>query len=273
MNIDDYPSVLELLASEDTELRIASHSETETGQYLIIEQTDSESGGQYLLFKPLEGAPTVIAADTTVFPLSVASIPGDHRDELAKNFIESEQLFLRETGQLEDYFSSPFTDDFGMVAPELEGAMALFIRHDNNSLRDKIFTSAKRWEDKLSSANIKGTSGGKLACAWAVNYVVRHATGKSVGGHLSTSNMSDALKKGRGIRVSEKDAEPGDVVISPTQWFNGKRVTGHVGIVGQGDDIYSNSSSRALWKQNYSRNSWNKRYEGKGLDVAYYKII
>lgn len=115
-----------------------------------------------------------------------------------------------------------------------------------------------------STANMAGTNGGRLACAGAVNEVVRRATGQPVGGGLSTASMYQALRSGRGTLVPLNQAPPGAIIISPTQGSN----TGHVGIIGENGLVYSNSSSRAAFSQNFTISSWVNYYQGqKGLPV------
>jgi hypothetical protein len=137
----------------------------------------------------------------------------------------------------------------------------------------QVRASSTRHLNNLSSANVPGTNHGRLACAWAVNRVVKDGTGKEVGGDLSTANMGSVLAHGRGRAVAPETAPEGSVIISPT---SGPR-TGHVGILmrGSGDSrrIYSNSSNQALYMDNFTVAKWRNYYGGElGLPVRAYQL-
>ena len=144
-----------------------------------------------------------------------------------------------------------------------------------------IHNSAQKNENKLITKDIPATDGGNLACAWAVNYVVKDAIGRDVSGDVpdgltSTAVMYDTLVGGRGADVAIANAPPGSIVISPTRWVNGSRNTGHVGILGKGTGderpIYSNSSRHARWEKNHTVGKWIAYYGGKGLQVKVYRF-
>ena len=144
-----------------------------------------------------------------------------------------------------------------------------------------IHGSAKKHENKLSSADVPGTEGGNVACAWAVNFVVKDGIGREVGGGLSTAVMFEKLAAGRGKEIDLSIAPPGSLVISPTEFRpNGSRNTGHVGILGAGvgDErpIYSNSSKHALWEISSTVGTigkWTDYYKvRKGLKVRTYSV-
>jgi hypothetical protein len=69
----------------------------------------------------------------------------------------------------------------------------------------------------------------------------------------------------------------GGIVISPTVWQPERR-TGHVGFLGKvvtGGSrlIYSNSSSAAKFKQNFTVDSWLARYrDQKRLPVHFFRL-
>ena len=92
-----------------------------------------------------------------------------------------------------------------------------------------------------------GPSHGKLACAWAINSVLRRATGKTIGTNTNyVPSMETALKGGKGHRVATKDALPGDIVIAPN--------AGHIGIYLGNERVLSNSSSSASFSWESSLN-------------------
>ncbi|MEY2507483.1 MAG: hypothetical protein QOH01_1812 [Verrucomicrobiota bacterium] len=134
-----------------------------------------------------------------------------------------------------------------------------------------IFAKALSNEGKLDSKNVTGTNNGHLACAWAVNEVVRQALGHPIGGNLSTAGMFDALEsKNIAKPIKQEEATPGSITISPTEGDT----HGHVGIVGKDGKIYSNSSEEGLFEQNYDFDKWRKRYKEKlNLDVLFYDVV
>jgi hypothetical protein len=61
----------------------------------------------------------------------------------------------------------------------------------------------------------------------------------------------------------------GDIVLSPTPYVGSQNV-GHVGIIGKNKTIYSNSSTSGTWQQNYTLDTWTKRYnQTKNLPIIY----
>lgn len=125
--------------------------------------------------------------------------------------------------------------------------------------------------DEMDSSSAKGTEGGRLACAWAVNRMAQLALGRAIGGGLATAEMVKVLRAGH---IPRNTPDAGSVIISPSVYLDsGKKITGHVGILGDDNLIYSNSSSRAQWEQNYTTSSWNAYYrDDKGLSVEIYGL-
>lgn len=137
--------------------------------------------------------------------------------------------------------------------------------------------------DPLSAARFStaaGPDGGNLACVWAVRHLARRALGRWVTRSDSTSEFADDLLAGFGKSFDEAEVPDGSVVISPTIWGGGsmRGRHGHVGLLGSrqgGGDrlVYSNSSLRKRWEQNFTLSSWRARYEaGKGLKVLFFPI-
>ncbi|WP_027146028.1 hypothetical protein [Mesorhizobium sp. WSM3626] len=144
------------------------------------------------------------------------------------------------------------------------GAIILSLAQLNSTL----VSEAKACVNTLVTKDVPGTDGGNLACAWAVNEVARRALGRQIGGGLSTANMYLVLKA-KHKQLSVGSQMPGNVIISPTKGSN----VGHVGIVGPSGQIYSNSSSRAVFYNKYTLNSWQAHYgDLKGLQVLFYQL-
>lgn len=103
-----------------------------------------------------------------------------------------------------------------------------------------------------------------LGCADSVSLIIKSAFPQSIKGSVSTAvlfnqlNNSDAFKR-------VKDFRAGDIVISPTGFGKtGKVKNGHTGIVGENEEIMSNSSSTGLWTTNYTITSWVARFRTLG---------
>ncbi|WP_088348115.1 MULTISPECIES: hypothetical protein [Rhodomicrobium] len=133
-------------------------------------------------------------------------------------------------------------------------------------------------ETRFSTAS--GPDGGNLACVWAIRHLVRDVLRRWITRSDSTSEFADDLFAGFGRSFEEADLDEGSIVISPTAWGSGsmRGRHGHVGLLGPRQPggariIYSNSSARRRWEQNFTLNSWRERYErGKHLKVLFFPI-
>ena len=143
------------------------------------------------------------------------------------------------------------------------------------------FNFCKAAVDNFSSSS--GPDSGNLACVWAVRRLLKEALGREIHKSDLTTTFEGELDDCFPNGLSHTDLPPGAIVISPTKRakiINGveqRAVVGHVGLLGEGsgDDrlIYSNSSSRANWSQNFTVGSWLGRYSrDKGLPTRYYPI-
>jgi hypothetical protein len=124
-----------------------------------------------------------------------------------------------------------------------------------------------------------GPDRGNLACVWAVRHIVRAVLGRWITRTDGTAVFAPELVSCFGMSRGEAEVKPGGIVISPTQNVPGssRRNIGHVGILGAGTGdarlIYSNSSSRARWEQNFTLRSWNARYrDAKRLKVLFFPL-
>jgi hypothetical protein len=178
---------------------------------------------------------------------------------------------------LRTLFSRLASAAFFTLAVVLSGCAGL----DNNvgtpprpgdTVSKRVRDSSSRNLNKLLTRDVPGTNQGRLACAWAVNRVVKEGVGKPVGGGLSTAAMYDALRSGRGKKIEIDGAPAGAVIISPTQGAN----TGHVGILangsGSGRKIHSNSSAHGRYEDGFTVGRWSDYYSGKGLQVLVYQL-
>lgn len=113
----------------------------------------------------------------------------------------------------------------------------------------------------------------EFGCAEATNRIFRECFGNDIGGDVSTTRMYQALLNSpRFVKVDKPQA--GDIVISPTGYGSGALSNGHVGIVGEKDEIMSNTSASGKWESNYTISSWNKRYLVKGgFPVHFFRVV
>jgi hypothetical protein len=212
--------------------------------YFLFDQFDEHAGGQLLINQQEGAAPHIIAADSVIFTAGSEIVETELGNRLAQAF--GIQLGEQEAEEAED--KGEFTSD--------------------SEISRRVFESALACNNHLSSRNVPGTNRGRRACAWAVNEVVRRALGRPIGGGLQTSEMVKVLRR-RHTPIEEEEAEPGTIIISPTSGG----VTGHVGIVGERSRVYSNSSSRALFVQNYTFRSWRAWYEDElELEVLFFRL-
>jgi hypothetical protein len=112
----------------------------------------------------------------------------------------------------------------------------------------------------VSSAS--GPDGGNQACAWMVNKVVYAATGKTLGANPDYVPSVEAdLASGSGYRVSQSNANAGDIVIAKGQ--------AHIGIcLNTGcTRVLSNSSSRArfVWESDINFGGYYDSYGGSSV--------
>jgi hypothetical protein len=125
-----------------------------------------------------------------------------------------------------------------------------------------------------------GPDHGNLACVWAVRNLAHQALDRWITRTDGTAVFYPELRGCMGPSLPQDEVPAGGIVISPTQQRpNGTSNVGHVGLLGpevaDADDrlIYSNSSARAVWEQNFTLGSWRRRYvDQKGLEMHLYKL-
>ncbi len=186
--------------------------------------------------------------------------------------VDSGQLLFEITGQ---GLSLKDSDNAVIVGPRIDTfSPAAALRCEVSDPRDinAVFQESLEAVDRFSSA--AGPDGGNLACVWAVRHIAKKALGRWITRTDGTAVFDPELRRCFGSNIRERDVPAGGIIISPTEGSN----IGHVGILGPvtGDDsrlIYSNSSSAARWKQNFTLKKWVARYHDmKGLKVNFYPI-
>ncbi|RVN00444.1 hypothetical protein CN120_23435 [Sinorhizobium meliloti] len=219
--------------------------------YYVVAQFDDDGTGEPIFIREPESGEAVIIEDVRALPLELILGGGG---EAAPGADQVDLDILA--------FSLP-ENDLQVFEPDSEAAAA-------ESL-DKALLKTAQESLGMSSREAPGTNRGRLACAWAVNRVCEKALRRQLGGGLATANMIKVLRA-RHVQVNRGGAPAGCVVISPTVYSGNRANIGHVGIVGENNTIYSNSSSRARWEQNFTVDSWTQYYRGKGLGVYFYRL-
>jgi hypothetical protein len=222
--------------------------------YWVVDQIGAIEGGQTLMRRVGHNAPEILFSNTTVFPAQVSDeIPQAVADELNKA--------IRDEPKIPKKKADP---------PPVQG----------DDINAKVFAKAKA-SIGLDTSKVPGTEGGNLACAWAVNEVVRLALGKPISADssgrnsLGTGDIFDVLRK---FHKQTDTPSPGSIIISPTPPTGS--VHGHVGIVGQNPggssdntQIFSNSSTQAKFAQNRTIKTWKARYSAQlHLQVLFFDL-
>jgi hypothetical protein len=174
----------------------------------------------------------------------------------------------------DDFFQNPAANPESLNQVETNGFLSPTQSvTEEGTANESVFAEAQK---ALGESSRSGPDGGNLACAWMVNKILKRAVGYKVNGDSTTSMnqvFQSHIRSGKALLVPINDAKPGDVIISPTTW-SPKRNTGHVGIIGEGGDVFSNSSGAAKWDKNYTVDRWLNRYQNqKGLQTYVYRIL
>jgi len=233
---------------------LVSMTTSNKATYWIVSQIGSIESGQTLMRRVGNNAPEILISDTALLPVKVSDeVPKAVADELNKAVRKESQPAQAKAD-----------------SPPAEGA----------DIDAKVFAKAKA-SVGLDTSKVPGTDHGNLACAWAVNEVVRLALGKPITTQgngkngLGTAGVFEALKKNH---KQVDSPSPGSIIISPTPPSGS--VHGHIGIVGQnpgGDpdntQIFSNSSSQAKFAQNRTIKTWKARYSAQlHLPVLFFDL-
>jgi hypothetical protein len=240
------PAAVEKILDPDLIHRVIARANLGNATYWVIDQFADE-GGQVLVKQESGQNPVILASDTTIVPVKAGLVPAAIATQLSASF------------------DGAATEPAPVQAPPVASDAEISAR---------IFAMAKQCDETLVTRDAPNTNHGRLACAFAVNEVVRRAIGKPIGGGNSTANMGEILAKTQ-TQLPEQQIGPGMIIISPTHGGN----VGHVGIVGEVKNpvlatvIYSNSSARGVFSHSFTLGKWKAFYrESKGLPVFFYAI-
>lgn len=120
--------------------------------------------------------------------------------------------------------------------------------------REKVYETAKGLLDQHIIPLTEEIGYGKFGCAASLNFVVKKAIGKEIGGGASTAMMLQALEsnKSRFLEIGWNDIKPGDILMYGTGTSKKyPQAHGHVLVCGN-TWCMSNSSEDGTWRANYS---------------------
>ena len=106
----------------------------------------------------------------------------------------------------------------------------------------------------------------ELGCADTVSNLIKKVVDFKV--ITGTYTLWDTFRKDTRFQLIG-ESEEGAIIISPTGKGNGS-IVGHTGICGKDDIIMSNDSLSGKFMENYTEDSWKKRYMEKGGFPMYY---
>jgi hypothetical protein len=201
-------------------------------RYLIVTQTGEEASGQLLFSIDANGSVTFLLGDTLVDPLKGPQVMG----VASGSYIPSS------------------AEDHAKVAVTMETEAGHF-----------------------SSAN--GPDGGNLACVWTMRRIVKEALGRDITHTDKTNTLVSELQAGFDASggFNEADVPTGGLIISPGRQLPGQKKYrhGHVGLMAEPQkdrsrSVYSNSSTRALWIENGTVESW--YVDHSGLETYFFPI-
>jgi len=220
----------------------------------VVNLTGQDEGGQTLMRQVANNPPELLRSNTVILPIKAdAQISTAVAAELNKAIRKE---------------------------PDVPTGPAGPAPGPGDDLSARVFTTAESFVGH-DTGHVPGTENGNLACAWAVNEVVRRALGKPIStdeqgrNGLDTGGMFSTLQRHHSRLPS---AKLGAIIISPTP-PNGN-VHGHVGIVGQNPgggvdntQIFSNSSRDKKFEQNRTIKSWLAHYsEELNLPVLFFEL-
>ncbi|MDQ0316393.1 hypothetical protein [Amorphus orientalis] len=111
----------------------------------------------------------------------------------------------------------------------------------------------------------------ELGCAETVSSIIRQVL-PEFPVITGTWTLWERLRKGSEF-TAVAEPRPGDIVIAPTGTVRNAPFPGHVGIVGKDGIVMSNDSGTGTFNQNYTIESWHRRYaEEGGYPIYYYRL-
>ena len=131
---------------------------------------------------------------------------------------------------------------------------------------EKVYQMAK----SLLGTKVRTVSK-ELACAECINIIYKKATGQPVGGDVSTHRMYNSVRLDKRFQQAYEPFR-GCLIISPAGF--GRFEHGHVGVVGDNGEIFSNNSNTGFLDDLWTIKTWENYYGKQGkFPVDYYKLV
>jgi len=219
----------------------------------VVNAIGPNEGGQTLMRRVGNNPPELLHSDTVILPVKAnAQISASVAAELNKAIQKEQEVPAGPAGPA----PGPGDD----INAKVLAAATAFVGQD--------------------TSHVPLTKNGALACAWAVNEVVRLALGKPISREdegtngLSTIGICDVLKAHHTKLNSAGDAKPGTIILARTEGEN----HGHVGIVGtttggvDDTEVFSNKSHPGVFARNFTIRSFTRTFTGNGLQVLFFAL-
>jgi hypothetical protein len=144
---------------------------------------------------------------------------------------------------------------------------------DVQPLREAIKELLGRRNLKKNRQGYQGTSN-QMAEISAVGSDIDHVVYPISGFRLGTNSSREILRllrTGPTFSVDPKNAPPGSIIVSPTQFsHNGPIFLGHAGILGSDGSIYSaDGRYGGAWTKNFTLSNWLRRFSGTNGTYAF----
>jgi len=111
----------------------------------------------------------------------------------------------------------------------------------------------------------------EYGCADTASYIIINAFGNVIKHTVATADLYNQLNTSPAFQ-KVVDFKFGDIIISPTGMGTKPKVisNGHVGIVGENEEIMSNDSASGMFIQNYTVKTWVARWRTQGGYPIYF---
>jgi hypothetical protein len=235
-NVFDYDNAADFFGVDDAARLTAEVTSRDGKSYLLVTEVGEEDGGQFLF--EIDGNRLTFIAGDTVVDLEAALSPGG---------LETSEI--------------------------LESAVSCIASSATD--HRTVHEAARNAVGNFSTRD--GPDGGNLACVWSVRRLAKRALGRTITETDLTTTFDVELRRCFGDDKAASVVPPGGIIIAPTAFSAGHRLgTGHVGILGEGSGdtrlVYSNSSGRKMWSQNFTVGSFTAHYRSKGLKTFFFPL-
>jgi hypothetical protein len=204
--------------------------------------------------------------EVSIEPVTIGGV--EHLRVKQVGEIDSGEILLRKEGaKLVLVGSDTVIDHY--ARPTIAARSAEVCNPSSGADHDTLFRHMLTQVNVFDSS--KGPDHGNLACVWTVRHIAKDALHRTITSTDATAVFGQELKRCYAAPFAQSDVAAGGLVISPTEGSN----IGHVGFVGAAASsgrrlIYSNSSARARFEQNFTIDSWIERYKTrKHLQVLF----